>query len=67
MSNTSDTQLADFCSITGVNDIDSARQYLTVSDGDLQQAISLYFEGGQASAASQITPNERQPIAEAVN
>jgi hypothetical protein len=41
-------KLANFSAITGA-DLERARQYLGVCDGDLDSAVNLYLESGGAS------------------
>ncbi|KAI0226563.1 UBX domain protein Ubx2 [Massospora cicadina] len=64
MSGVSDLELSDFCSVTGVTDLDLARQYLTFSDGDLHHALTLYYESGQGFPTSQAINMETEPASE---
>jgi hypothetical protein len=54
-----DALVVQFTDITGANEA-RARQYLTVSDGDVEQAIQLYFESGGIDMGGAV---EAQPSA----
>ncbi|KAI8881469.1 hypothetical protein K501DRAFT_222983 [Backusella circina FSU 941] len=62
----SEEQIANFCAITDTSP-EEAQTYLQLADGDLQQAITLYMEGGLgpniSQAAQTSTPRNEQNTA----
>jgi len=55
-----DESVAEFISLAGASD-EEARGYLEMAGGNLQQAISLFFEMGGSAAAPAATPAPRPP------
>jgi len=61
-----DDLVAQFTSITGAT-ADRASQYLTVSDGNLEQAIQLFFESGGVDMGESVSDAPRAPSGAASN
>ncbi|AGO12766.1 AaceriADR298Wp [[Ashbya] aceris (nom. inval.)] len=60
----SDEQLGVFQNICGVADAELARQFLDMAGGDVETAISLYFEhGGETQAGARSGPASARPAA----
>ncbi len=46
-----DEKAAMFLSITGLNDVNTAKQFLEMANGNVDHAVSIYFEGGIGGSA----------------
>ena len=55
-----DNAIAGFCSVTGT-DAETARKYLEISEGNIDQAISLYFDNANIFSDHAASAQDNDP------